>query len=266
VITPHVSDAVGEIWRRQNIQYVDAAGNMYLRWPGLRIDVRGRKNPAQSQPTMRTTAMRAFKPSGLKVLFTLLCEPTAISAPFRQIAHRSNASLGTVQRVITELEQAGFVASVDRNRHLLRTRDLFTRWVEAYTLELWPRLTLARFDVDNPTWWTRAENDLRAEHALWGGETAAHELLQYLRPSRAIIYAKTVPKRLAVQHRFRQAHGEGQAEIREQFWNRLPEQKRPIVPTPLIYADLIASSDPRLIEAAQQLKDQDDLLRHLHSN
>lgn len=49
VITLHVSDAVGEISRRQNIQYVDAAGNMYLRWPGLRIDVRGRKNPAQSQ-------------------------------------------------------------------------------------------------------------------------------------------------------------------------------------------------------------------------
>src|SRR5262249_50409929 len=144
-----------------------------------------------------------------------------------------------------------------------RTRELFGRWVEAYTFDLYPRLTLARFDAPDPNWWTGADDALHAAHAQWGGETAAHFLDRRPRPARAVVYAPEVPRRLAPEYRLRKATGEGNVEIRERFWDLPDATTQPTVPTPLVYADLIASGEPRQVEAATKLRERDDLLRRL---
>jgi hypothetical protein len=54
-------------------------------------------------------------------------------------------------------------------------------------LELYPRLLLGRFDAARPNWWRTAESSLDREHALWGGESAAHILGLDLRPSRILV-------------------------------------------------------------------------------
>jgi hypothetical protein len=262
VISSYVSESVAEVWRRQDVHYVDSVGNMYLRWPQLLVDVRGRRRSSIPQPAEPGRPLRAFKPSGLRVLFALLCDPGVIAAPYRDIAHRSGASLGTVQWVVKELERAGYVYSDAHVRQLNRVRDLFNRWVEAYALDLWPRLTLAHLESADPMWWTKADEVLRAEQGQWGGETAAHHLTPHLRPSRAVVYAAGVPQRLIVEHRLRKAHDEGNVEIRERFWN-FPRPLPLTVPSPLIYADLIASADPRQVEAAAHLRNHDELLRRL---
>lgn len=192
----------------------------------------------------------------------MLCDPLIITAPYRDIANRSGASLGTVQWVVKELERAGYVYSSAHSRQLNRIRDLFNRWVEAYTLDLWPRLTLARLESTDPAWWTKADEALLAEQGQWGGETAAHHLNPHLRPSRAVIYAAEVPQRLVIDHRLRKARDEGNVEIRERFWN-FPQPLSLTVPSPLIYADLIASADPRQLEAAAHLRGHDELLQRL---
>jgi len=263
MVTSHVSEPVAEVWRRRDIHYVDSAGNMYLRWRGLLVDVRGRRRPSAPQPAAPGKPLRAFKPGGLRVLFALLCDPDLITAPYRDIAAFSGASLGTVQWVIKELEGAGYVYSAAHTRRLHRVRDLFGRWVEAYTLDLWPRLPLGRFDSPDPMWWTTADQALRAEDAQWGGEIAAHRLNPHLRPGRAVVYASKLPRRLLIDQRFRKAEGEGTVEIRERFWNFGQAPPDLTVPTPLIYADLIASADPRQLEAAAELRDGDELLRRL---
>jgi hypothetical protein len=169
-------------------------------------------------------------------------------------------SLGTVQWVLTELEVAGYATT--KPRQLYQTRGLFNRWVEAYTLNLWPRLTLATFDATDPSWWRGADDDLRAAGAQWGGESAAHKINPRLLPQRAVIYAPEVPRTLALEHRFRKPEREGDVEIRQLFWH-LPADPSLTVPTPLIYADLVASADPRLTEAAADLRENDALLRRL---
>lgn len=262
VVAPYVPEGAAEIWRSHDIHYVDTAGNMFVHLPGLHIDIRGRRNPERMRSDDRRKPLRAFRPSGLRVLFVLLCEPEATSLPMRDIAYRSRTSLGTTQLVIRELEQEGFISATQGSRQLFRTHDLFDRWTEAYTLELHPRLTLAQFDAPEPSWWTKADEDLMAENGQWGGETAAHIRYRHLRPGRTIIYARKVPTGLAVKYRFRKATDDGNVEIREQFW-AFGSEGETVVPSPLIYADLIASAEPRQLEAATDLRERDGVLRRL---
>lgn len=259
LVAPFISDKVGETLRKEDVHYVDSLGNMYLRGNGLLLDVRGRRGPT-TQPGAAGHPLRAFKSSGLKVIFALLADAELITAPYREIARVSGVSLGTVHWVLNELETAGYAATDPRR--LQRTRHLLDRWVEAYTFDLWPRLTLASFDAADPDWWKRAGDDLRASGAQWGGETAAHWMNPRLKPRRAIIYAPDIPKELAMRYRFRKSDGEGGVEIRQLFWH-LPTDSSPTVPTPLIYGDLIAAGDPRLAEAAADLRENDALLQRL---
>jgi len=259
LVAPHVSGTVGDALRSQDVHYVDSVGNMYLRGEGVLLDVRGRSGPA-ARPGTPGRPLRAFKSSGLKIVFALLADPELVAAPYRDVAEASGVSLGTVQWVLSELEAAGYVTTVPRR--LYRTRSLLDRWVEAYSFDLYPRLTLASFDAADPSWWKEADDTLRAAGAEWGGETAAHKINPRLQPKRAVVYAPDIPQRLATEYRFRKAEGEGGVEIRQRFW-RLRAGPSLTVPTPLIYGDLVASADPRLVEAAVDLRRNDALLQRL---
>jgi hypothetical protein len=264
VVAPYVSDSVADLLRHMDIHYVDSVGNMYLRWPGgLLLDIRGHHRPAAPRPADLDKPLRAFKPTGLKVLFTLLTEADLVTANYREIAAASGTSLGTVQWVLKELEQVGYVDTATPVRQLHRVRELFDRWVSAYALDLHPRLTLGRFDAPDPKWWTSADVDLVADGALWGGETAAHRLHRRLRPGRVVVYATAIPRRLVINHRLHKSAGEGSVEIRERFWQRPESSTDLTVPTPLIYADLVSSAEPRQLEAAAYLREHDDLLRRI---
>lgn len=262
-VTRYVPDPVAGAWRDLDIHYVDAAGNMYLRSEGLLLDVRGRPRPAAPRPADPGRLLRAFQPSGLKVLFALLTEPDLIAGAYRDIAEASSVSLGTVQWVVKEIETLGHVHPGPPARRLLRTRDLLTRWVDGYVVNLAPQLVLARFDSPDPGWWTEADDALRAELAEWGGETAAHRLNPDLRPGRAVLYAPSLPKRLAIDYRFFRTDGPGSIEVRQRFWHFRESPASLTTPAPLVYADLIASADPRQLDAAARMREQDELLRRL---
>jgi hypothetical protein len=261
VVSPYISPSVADIWRRQDVHYVDSAGNMFLRWPGLLVDVRGRPQPPSGRA--RALPLRAFQPSGLRILFVLLTEPDSVRRSYRDIAYSTSTSLGTVQWVFRELERVGFLHTGDEGRQLHRVSQLFDRWVEAYGLDLFPRLSLGHFDSTDDRWWVHADEAMRAEGALWGGELAAHLLDSHLRPATATVYATGLPRRLILDHRLRKADDGGNVEVRQRFWTLPPPAHRPIVPSTLIYADLVASGDPRQLEAAATLREQDELLRRL---
>lgn len=260
LVTDYVTDAVGEVLRANDIHFVDAAGNIYLHWPNLLVDIRGRRRPAAPPAhVVPGRPQHTFKRAGLKVVFMFLAEPSTLNLSMREAAAASGASHGTVQNVLRDLDQTGFLDSERRTLH--RTRDLFNQWVEAYILNLWPALTLGRFAAADPMWWRSATDEVVAAGAQWGGERAAFQLDRYVRPGGAVIYAPELPRDLIVANRFRKAVGEGNVEIRRRFWSF--GEARPIVPTPLVYADLIASADPRQHEGAAILRENDDVLRRL---
>ena len=255
VVAPHVGDAAAEVLRTRRIDYVDTAGNMRLAWDGLLIDQRGRKPPRAVRRWPSARAARAFSRSGLQAQFVLLGWPELAVQPLRALANASGVSLGTAQMVVEELSAAGYLYEGPSGRALARGGELLSRWSEAYTNTLAPALVLAGFAADDLSWWPESRESLTDDGVQVGGDP-------HLRPSTLTLYAPQVPARLVARHRWaRRDHG-GNVMVRRRFW-RVPDDESWLVPTPLIYADLIASGDPRQRDHADRLRKHDDRLTRL---
>jgi hypothetical protein len=256
-----VADCIGpelaEALREQGREFADAAGNAYIHQPGLFIYVKGNK------PVARVAAQqigRAFQPTGLQVIFALLCHPEWINLPYRELAARAGVAHGTVGWVMPDLQQQGFVTEIKGKRGTRRLYEgerLLALWVDAYARQLRPRLALGRYFVQSMEGW---RDWPLAEHAAqWGGEPAAAWLTQYLKPGELTLYAPKLPGLLAGKYRFMKtadAQHQDAVEVRRKFWHFPDEQGQACVPPVLVYADLLATGDARCIETAKRLYEE----------
>lgn len=262
LVAPHVSDGVGAILREISVDYVDMAGNGSIRWPGVHIDVRGRRAVA-SASTGSGRGSKAFTRAGLQVLFVLLTEPTAADATLRQLAELSGTSLGTVQGVVGHLGETGAVVQTPSGRRLHRPGRLLDRWVEGYATRLAPSLHIRSFRAEHSDWWAAARED--DPDLLVGGEAAAAALDPMLRPASVTFYVTGTPTQLVRRHRLVPASAqEGNVHVRRRFWaDEGIVTREGLVPTTLVYADLVTSGEPRLLEHAERLRRTDARLVEL---
>lgn len=243
-ITPPMADEL----RKREVQFIDAAGNAYLRQPPLYIWVKGQRPLENAFGPM--PAGRAFRPTGLQVLFTLLCRPEFADLPYREIAAQAGVAHGTVGWVMAELPKLGFIAEVRGQRRLIDAERLLAQWVIAYAQTLRPRLILARYEAARLDW---AET-MDATHygLLLGGEPAAARLTHNLRPGTVTLYGEKPNPRLLVDQRL-QPHRQGNVEILRRFW-AFDGEMRGMVPHLLVYADLLAIGDTRCMETAGDMR------------
>ncbi|MBB5790584.1 type IV toxin-antitoxin system AbiEi family antitoxin [Jiangella mangrovi] len=258
LVTEYVSPRVADRLRDEEVQFLDTAGNMYVRQDGVVLWVAGRR---QRERTVRERPVRAFRRAGLQVVFTLLADPDLVRAPYRVIAHRAATSLGAVTPVIQDLRLLGYVVGPEEHRSMQRLDRLLTTWAEGYAHTLRPRLHMGRFRADDPRW--RESIAPGHDDIAWGSATAASILTQDLTPRATTVYADSPPENLiraAGLHR----DPEGSIEIRRRFWaGPLPAPRPDVVPAPLIYADLVADDDARSTRAARQIRA--DYLDRSHS-
>ncbi|NCD20183.1 MAG: hypothetical protein EOL89_09390 [Actinobacteria bacterium] len=263
VVAPFVNDLAADVLRARGIDFADCAGNVHLRRPGFLIDVRGRRRPERAVPVHpRDEPPLVEAPaSSLKVAFALVCRPELAAAPMREIATAAGTSLGSLPRAMESLEAGGFLLRGDRaNRKLIRREDLATLWVEVFATRLRPRLRGTFFTPSSPRWW----EGVPAEEGLaFSGEVGAWLLDGYLRPSGALAYVTGDPRLAAARHRLRPDPAAGTVELRERFWHFAWEPGPPVAPALLVYADLIATAEPRVVEAAHHLREENDELRRL---
>lgn len=257
LVTNQVTPALADELKARRIPFLDTAGNAYLDQPNLYILVKGQKAVARA-----TTPQigRAFQPTGLRVLFALLCDPHAINRPYRDLATMAGVAHGTVGGVIPDLQRLGFVADLKGKRgtrRLFKLEQLLDQWVTGYARLLRPRLLIGRYYI--PTlegWkdWPLAEFD-----AIWGGEPAAALLTNYLRPGELTLYAEKLPGALAGRQRFARDPTIGHnaaIDVRKRFWNFPADPAHPTIAPPiLVYADLLATGDARCIETAKMIHD-----------
>jgi hypothetical protein len=195
-----------------------------------------------------------------------------IAAPMREIAHVAGVSLSTVHDVLSDLEKDRFVSGTMGDRRLQRRSVLARRWVQDYSATLHVKTLLGAFEAE-PNWWRTVDaSTLASDQALWGGETAGEILGGHLRTARGVVYAPRLPSRLLIEHRLKRTTNptaRAMAEVRRIFWRADPGRPdllpgaAPTVPALLVYADLVASNDPRLGEVALELREGDDELRRL---
>jgi hypothetical protein len=257
LITDYITPDLADELKERGIFFLDAAGNAYIRQANLLIWIKGQKPAAKATVS---THGRAFQPTGLQVIFTLLSNPQAINMPYRELARMAGVAHGTVGWVIPDLQQLGFVHDLQGKRgtrRLFGRERLLRQWTDAYARVLRPRTLIGRYYVPDVEGW---KNWPLAQYgALWGSEPAAAMLTNYLRPGELTLYAEKMPGILAARQKFMKEAGPGHmaaVEVRRRFWD-FPGDPGHIdmVPPLLVYADLLATGDARCIETAKMIYD-----------
>lgn len=167
-------------------------------------------------------------------------------------------ALGAVGGVLLDLNNRGLMVGGNKagDRHLVEQKRLINEWVTHYPIKLRPRLNARRFHAPDPDWWRAA--DINHYGAQWGGEVAGEKLTGYLKANAVTIYMRPDNMRenlgkLVTDHKLR-ADPKGEIEVLEAFWNgQPPAPKTDVVPPLLVYADLMASLDPRNFETANMI-------------
>jgi len=262
LIAPHVPDSVAEVLQARGVDHVDAAGNVRVAWEGMLLDVRGRRPKPTPPPRKDAAASRAFTRSGAMAVFVLLAWPEMTGRPVRDIADASGTAVGTVHKVLSELSVAGYLFESKDGKRLNRGGELLDRWAEAYAVNLARRLAIASFAVDDVSRLPDAERDLLGQGAQLGGELTASRIDSRLRPTTATFYVDKVPVDVVARFRMRRDDDAGAVEFRHRFWKR-HDAHAPLVPSPLVYADLVSSGDPRQREHAERIRGIDDRLVEL---
>ena len=252
LVTRHVTPPMAERMKELNLAFIDTAGNAYINAPPLFVYITGQKKKDIPEGG-RTT--RAFKPTGIKVVFALLCLPELVKAPYRDIARAADVALGTVGWVMNDLKKMNYLKDRGKyGRKLFNVDKLIDTWIHAYARELRPKLYTGRYDTTKEEWWERA--DWRKTGTFLGGEPAAARLTDYLEPEVITIYGnEEINKFLLKNHLLKDP--QGKVEIFRTFWNfDYPWNYVELAPPLLIYADLIATADDRNIETARIIYDQ----------
>lgn len=159
---------------------------------------------------------------------------------------------------MTQLEEDGFL-SRGHDPKLLRQRQLFEFWAMTYPQQLAPTLALQSFRAPGVDLMGSGEDAER------GGENAVPDLIV---PSSLTIYVKEFSPAMAIENRWRRDEHPN-VFVRQKFWTipMLVDPEGPkmaseaaTVPSTLIYADLMASNEPRQREIAETFRNHDDRL------
>jgi hypothetical protein len=269
LIAPKITDAAADKCKELGLNFIDLAGNAYINEPGLFIFIKGQKQELhQNNPMNYFKGNKALTPTNLRMVFALLCNPEMLNASYREIAKVAGIALGAVGLGFDDLAARAMTLGDGKknNRVLIQQEKLIQEWVTNYPIKLRPKLNPRRFRANNLDWWTHL--DVKQYEAQWGGEVAADRLTHYLKPNFYTLYlhGKDLKKnmnKLIVENRL-VPDPNGDIELLEAFWDFddtafLPE----LVPTLLVYADLIASNDPRNLETAKMIYDR--LIQHANN-
>lgn len=252
LVAKYINGQMAEQLKQDGIEFIDTAGNAFINQPPLYVFVKGNRPPdIVKHPSVK----RAFKPAGLRAIYALLCNPGLENKTYREIAGITDVALGTVDWIMKELRELGYLLDMGkRGNRLIQKEKLLQRWVTAYPEQLRPKLTLGRFRGEYGWWQQKNFDPLKAQ---WGGEVAAAKLTQYLQPQIITIY--TTPEQLnplLIENRLKRDQI-GDVEILERFWKPAGLRTHKDVVHPiLIYADLLAAGNERNIETAKIIYEQ----------
>lgn len=261
LFTDYVTASLANRLRKRGLWFADATGNAYVEEPGVLFIFTHSRRPPREQPMKG----QYFSEPGAKVLFYLLCNGPQIHATYRDIRQAIGVSLDKISKVFTELKEERLLTSAGRGCYEIRDASmLLDRWSNAYAAKLRPRILLGRFRSLLGQEFTKifegVENKRDLEGIVVGGEYAGDRLTGYLR-ARALNFYVPVDRANAVRRALRLAPSqEGNIALYEAFAQSLGEPRgrnrlafaHPV----LVYAELLATDDPRCGETALRLKEK----------
>ena len=134
LIAEYISKKAAQKLKERGINYIDVAGNAFIKHKDLTIFVEGQKNAKKD----KTNQSRAFQETGLKIIFHLLNKPENLQDSYRRISERADVSVGSVSNVMAELEALNYLLKTSNKRVLKNKRELLERWVVDFNATLRP--------------------------------------------------------------------------------------------------------------------------------
>jgi len=259
IIAKYITSEVALELRENGINYLDVAGNCFIKYQDLVLYIVGQKVHKKE----KTNQAKAFQEAGVKIIFNLLNNPDNLQLSYRELAELADVSIGSVSNVMKELEQQTFILKTNTKRILKNKEKLLERWVVAYQDVLRPRLVkkqmrFVRLDaVQN---WKELHLNNEGGMTLWGGEPAAAILTNHLIPEKYSIYT-TLNWQNVGQDMGLVPDVNGKVEILQVFWKYIDPTNEKTTPPLLVYADLIGSGYSRNVEIAKIILENE--LQHI---
>ena len=263
LLTNYISANLAERLIEAGVNFADTAGNVYLNWPGkLHIQIQGKK-PAQ---IFEAKSERLTQPSGLRILFALLTQPSADWGTYRDIAKAAGVALGSIAVVMRELKVKGYLVEERRDEwRLTQKRKLLDIWVEGYGARLRPSLLIGRYQPseDHLERTLQAlQSELGSKKNSWTltGGFAAEVLTHHYRGEQLVCYAQEWP--LEIPRRLKWLLAErGPVTVLRTFsplvaCHLQSQAAQPIAHPLLVYAELIFQGGERELETANILYDK----------
>ncbi len=257
VLAGNIFPTLREELRERKIAYLEANGNFYLEQGNIFVLI-DRNPPYQVE---KEGSNRAFTPAGLKVVFHFLLYEKSINQTYREIANKTEASLGNIKNVMDGLKEAKFLLPKDETDWMLTNkRALLRKWTNYYNEALQSKLSLGTYRfVSKETFDHWQELTLQEGETFWGGEPAADLLTHHLRPGQLILYTSESKASLMKNYKL-VPDKKGPVKIYQKFWYQ-ESQNTNIAPPLLVYTDLMNWGDKRSRETAniiyeQYLRDQ----------
>lgn len=252
LFSDHVPPAATQELARRRVNFVDLAGNCFLRLGTDHVaEVLGRKAELV-RPPHASSAARS------RVLTGLLLRPELVGASTRAISQRLGVSKSSVALSLSELEGQGVLGRSTGGRQLVR-RGLLDRWLQGYLESLRPHLVEGRFAAEEPdpvALEARLLRQLKGQerpYALSGAAAAYREHHHYRGEQTAIFFdgfewGLVRALRLA-------AKKDGPVTL---LRSPVPLagliEKTRLAPWLLVYGDLLAEGSPRAREAAEEVR------------
>lgn len=129
---PRLSRIDRERLRSLGVNHVDLLGNIWIRHPGILIDLDGRR--PRSRPRPRQHSLNPFSKKASLVLRVLLNDPSR-SWGVRELAREASLSAGYASDLLNQIAELGYAASDEGGYVLADAVALLRDWCSAYRWE-----------------------------------------------------------------------------------------------------------------------------------
>lgn len=247
VASSQISDRTADALAATDVDYIDSMGNAHLAFGPVFVHTRGQRRLAAA-PIRLPTRANLFSAKRMQVLFVLLAWPDLADKPVRRIATSAGTSVGITQSTLEIMQDAGFLLSGS----LHRRDELLDLWAAAYRGSLLPKLEQSSFSGSIEGW-------SPPSGYLISGESAV-ELIRS--PQTLTLYIERFELAEAIRSGWQKSDAPN-IYVRRKFWKE-PDWAAPTdhhsvfgastAPPVMIYADLLASKEPRQAEVARMLR------------
>ncbi|MEL6864733.1 MAG: type IV toxin-antitoxin system AbiEi family antitoxin [Bacteroidota bacterium] len=258
LIAQSISRQAKDQLRRENINYLDIAGNCFIKNShGLFIHIEGKRRENTEIQRKHMT----YHKNGIKLIYALLLNKELINQSYSKMAQTANIAKSTIGGILADLKEQNHLISIDKGLKKLFDRErLQDKWIEAFNTRLRLSLLRGRFRFLPNTEWKKMN---LGQAAFWGGEPAAHLLTSSLSPSEWTIYSDKDKQALLNELHLIPDPMEGNVIVYKTFWGSskdnisFTQPGLPIVNPLLVYTDLVGSNNPRNFETAKRIYEQE---------